>query len=124
MGYLITHRPSGLRLFALSSAGLDPQALAGVLADGDRLDVLLPAIPGREEDYAELLVKHLRPRWVVPQHFDNFFVGLDDPDAGTPTDPGDLAAFEAEMQAAAEQEGIDLSIRRPGLFESWSVPAP
>ncbi|MCH7707680.1 MAG: MBL fold metallo-hydrolase [Myxococcales bacterium] len=124
IGYLITHRPSGLRLFVLSSAGLDPEALAGLLADGERLDVLLPAIAGRAEGYAELLVKHLRPRWVVPHHFDNFFVGLDDPDAGTPIDPEDLAAFEAEMQAAAEHEGIDLSIRRLSLFESWSVPAP
>ncbi len=124
IGYLITHRPSGLRLFTLSSAGLDRQALPGVLADGGRIDVLLPAIAGRAEGYAELLVKHLRPRWVVPHHFDNFFVGLDDPDAGTPIDPEDLAAFEAEMQAAAEHEGIDLSIRRLSLFESWSVPAP
>jgi L-ascorbate metabolism protein UlaG (beta-lactamase superfamily) len=124
LGYLVTHRPSGLRLFLLSSAGLDTDALAALLPDGERIDVLLTAITGREPDYAARLVEHLRPREVVPHHFDSFLIPLDDADAGAPSDADDLDAFEAEVREAAASRGLDVSIRRPRLFERWSVGTP
>jgi len=121
-GYLVTHRPSGLRLFLLSSAGLHRPALAALAAEGVRADVLLPAVAGRDDDFAHALLEALRPRVVVPHHFDSFFVPLDDPDAAAPLDPGDLDAFEAEVARAAEALDLDVEVRRPGLFEAMTFP--
>lgn len=116
-GYLVTHRPSGLRLFFLSSAGLHRPALAALAQEGVRADVLLVAISGREDDFVRSLLATFRPRVVVPQHFDDFFVPLADPHAGEPIRPGDLDAFEAEVAAAAEELGLAVEVRRPSLLE-------
>ena len=125
LAYLVTHLPSGLRVFLLSSADVHPPALDALAAEGVRVDLLLPASQGRDPDYAARLVKALRPRRVVPHHYDDFFRPLDDPDAAAPGDPEDLAAFEAELLAAAEEEGHPLEVRRLDLFEALEVfPAP
>jgi L-ascorbate metabolism protein UlaG (beta-lactamase superfamily) len=122
-GYLVTHRPSGLRLFLLSSAGLHRPALAELEAEGVRADVLLVAIAGREDDFVPILLRTLRPHTVVPHHFDDFFVPLDDPDAAAPLRPDDLDAFEAEVASAAAELGLDVEVRRPGLLEAERYPA-
>jgi L-ascorbate metabolism protein UlaG (beta-lactamase superfamily) len=125
LGYLVTHLPSGTRLFLLSSAGLHPPALQTLADEGVRVDAVLPAIQGRPPGFAESLVRALRPRLVVPHHFDDFWRGLDAPDAATPRDPEDLAAFEREVREAADAAGLQLEVRRPGLFESLAVgPTP
>jgi L-ascorbate metabolism protein UlaG (beta-lactamase superfamily) len=112
-GYLVTERETGLRVALLSSAGIDPAALTALGQEVAPVDLLLAAASGREPDYAAGLVKALRPRLVVPHHFDDFSVPLDDPAAGAPRDEEDLAAFEAELLAAAEAGGLALDVRRP-----------
>lgn len=121
--YLLTHRPSGLRVFVSSSADRDPAALEALRAEGVEVDLLLAAIQGRDADFARDLVRALRPRRVVPHHFDDFLVPIDAPDAGAARDPEDLAAFEAEVRAAAEAEGVTLELRRPALLETLLLEA-
>jgi L-ascorbate metabolism protein UlaG (beta-lactamase superfamily) len=125
LAYLVTHRPSGLRIFVSSSAGLHPPALAELAGEGIRVDALLAAIQGRDEGFTAELVGALRPRLVVPHHFDDFWRSLDEPDAAQPSDADDLAAFEREVEAAARAAGLSVALRRPVLFEAFEVaPAP
>jgi L-ascorbate metabolism protein UlaG (beta-lactamase superfamily) len=121
--YLLSHRRSGLRVFVTSSADRDLAALEVLRAEGVEVDLLLAAIQGRDADFARDLVRALRPRRVVPHHFDDFLVPLDAPDAGAARDPDDLAAFEAEVRAAAEAEGVTLELRRPALLETLLLEA-
>jgi L-ascorbate metabolism protein UlaG (beta-lactamase superfamily) len=116
-GYLVTERTSGLRIALLSSAAVEPEALAALGREVAPVDLLLPATMGRDADYARLLVEALRPRLVVPHHFDDFYTPIEDPTAGAPMDEEDLAAFEAELRAAAAAAGVALEVRRPKLFE-------
>jgi L-ascorbate metabolism protein UlaG (beta-lactamase superfamily) len=121
-GYLVTHRASGLRIFLLSSAAVHAPALRALRDEGVEVDLLLPAIQGRDAHFARELVASLRPRLVVPHHHDDFFRSLDEPDAAAPGDAGDLAAFEAEIREAAAAAGIDTEVRRLGLFEALTLP--
>ncbi|MBW2314990.1 MAG: MBL fold metallo-hydrolase [Deltaproteobacteria bacterium] len=121
-GYLVTHRPSGLRLFFLSSAGLHRPAIEALKNEGVRADVLLISTSGRTDDFVHTLLDALRPRIVVPQHYDNFFVPLADPDAAVPIDEADLAAFEAEVASAARELDLAVEVRRPRLLEAVSYP--
>jgi L-ascorbate metabolism protein UlaG (beta-lactamase superfamily) len=122
-GYLVTERESGLRIALLSSAAVDPEALAAIGAEVAPVDLLLAATRGRDADYARLLVQSLRPRLVVPHHFDDFYTSIHDPTAGAPADEEDLASFEAELHAAAKSEGVALEVRRPKLFEPIALHA-
>ncbi len=117
LAYLIEHRPTGLRLFVLSSAAVHEPALAALREEGVEIDILLPATMGRSPDYARQLVENLRPRLVVPHHFDDFWRSLDHPQAAAPSDPEDVAAFEAEIRAAAAATGLDVDVRLPALWE-------
>ena len=114
--YLVTHRASGRSLFTTSSADRDLAALEALQAEGVRVDVLLAASQGRDPDYARDLVRTLRPRVVVPHHFDDFLQPPEAPGAGDPADPADLEAFEREVEAAAAAEGLAVQLRRPALF--------
>lgn len=120
-GWLVTHRESGYRVFLLSSAGRHLPSLEALAAEGISVDVLLTAAVRMDETYAEDLVRTLRPRWVVPHHFDYFFKPVLDPEAGAPLDEDGLAAFEAELRAAAEAEGVELEVERPRLFETLEL---
>jgi L-ascorbate metabolism protein UlaG (beta-lactamase superfamily) len=122
--YLVTHRPSGLRVFTSSSAGRHLPALEALAAEGVRVDVLLAAATGRDAAYAGDLVRTLRPRVVVPWHFDDLFTRADAPGAAAPRDPADLDAFEAELRGAAERAGSPLEVKRLGIFESLAIPSP
>ena len=115
--YLVTHRASGRALFTTSSADRDPAALEALRAEGLRVHVLLAATQGRDPGYARDLVRTLRPRVVVPHHFDDFLEPPESPRAGDPADPADLEAFEEELEAAAAAEGLPLLVRRLQLFE-------
>ena len=86
----------------LSSAAVHEPALAALREAGVEIDILLPATMGRSPDYARQLVENLRPRLVVPHHFDDFWRSLDHPQAAAPSDPEDVAAFEAEIRAAVK----------------------
>jgi len=115
--HLISHEPSGLRIYVTSSASVHPPALEALRGEGIEVDALLAATRGRDEAYARTLVEVLRPRLVIPHHHDNLFGPVDAPRAGAPSHPGDLAAFEAEIRSAAARCGCASEIRRPGLFE-------
>ncbi len=119
--YLVTERATGVHVVLLSSAALHLPALAELGRSAAPVDLLLAASQGREASYAPELVRTLRPRVVVPQHFDDFFTALDDPTAGDPRDPDDLAAFERELADAARAQGVALEVHRPRLFESIRV---
>jgi L-ascorbate metabolism protein UlaG (beta-lactamase superfamily) len=119
--YLLTQRATGLNIFTLSSAGRHLPALEALRDEGVEVDLLLAAIMGRDAGFARDLVVNLRPRIVVPHHFASFFDSIDDPDAATPSDPEDLAAFEDEVRAAAEEAGIEVAIRRLDLFEALEL---
>ena len=119
--YLLTHRETGLNIFILSSAGRHLPALEALRREGVEVDLLLAAIMGRDPEFARDLVVNLRPRIVVPHHFASFFDSIDDPDAARPSDPEDLAAFEAEVRAAAEEADIEVAIRRLDLFEELEL---
>jgi len=120
-GYLINHLPSGLRIYLISSAGVDRRALEALRDTGVEVDMLLAAITGRGEDYVPSLIELLRPRVVVPHHFDDFFVGISEPTAGAASSPADLDAFEEEVRVASERFGVDTEVRRVGLFESFEL---
>ncbi len=122
-GYLVIHRPSGLRVFLLSSAAVYPPALDALGAE-PRIDLLLAPTQGRDPDYARLLVQQLRPRRVVLHHFDDFFRALDAPDAAVPRDPEDLAACGDEFLSAASEHGVELDVAVLELFETLTLPAP
>jgi len=115
--YLITHRDTGLRILVSSSGGRHLPALEALLEEGVQVDLLLAAPQGRDERLADDLVRTLRPRRVVPHHYADFFVSLDDPAATEPRNPEDLAAFEAELHAAARAHGVEMEVRRMALFE-------
>jgi len=120
-GYLITHLPSGLRVYVTSSAAVDRPALEALHDAGIEVDALLAATPGRDGDYVPSLIELLRPRVVVPHHFDDFFVAIAEPTAGEPTAPEDLEAFAGEVRAAAERFGTDTEVRRVALFERFTL---
>jgi L-ascorbate metabolism protein UlaG (beta-lactamase superfamily) len=122
-GYLVTERATGLRIVILSSAGRHLPALEEIGRLAAPVDVLLPASQGGDADYARDLVRTLRPRLVVPHHFDDFNVPLDDPGAGDPSDPEALAVFERALRDAASAEGVVLELRRPKLFERIELDA-
>jgi L-ascorbate metabolism protein UlaG (beta-lactamase superfamily) len=122
-GYLVTHLPSGLRVYLTSSAAVDRPALEGLRDAGFEVDVLLAAIAGRGPEYVPSLIELLRPRIVIPHHFDDFFVALSDPTAGTPTSPEDLEAFADEVRVASERFGTETEVRRIALFERFEVAA-
>ncbi len=120
-GYLVTERATGVRIVLLSSAGRHLPALEEIGRLAAPVDLLLPASRGGDADYARDLVRTLRPRLVVPHHFDDFTLPLDDPSAGDPTDAEAQDAFEAELRAAAAAEGVKIEVRRPKLFEAIAI---
>ena len=122
-GYLITHLPSGLRVYVTSSAAVDRPALEALRDAGIDVDALLAATPGRDPDYVPSLIELLRPRIVVPHHFDDFFLPISEPTAAAATSPEDLELFAEEVRAASERFGTDTEVRRLGLFERLPLVA-
>jgi L-ascorbate metabolism protein UlaG (beta-lactamase superfamily) len=115
--WLVTHRESGYRVMLLSSAGRHQPSLEMLAAEGIEVDVLLTASIAADEQFAADLVRTLRPKLVVPHHFESFFVPVREPGAGAPLDEEALAAFEAQLRAAGEAEGLSFAVRRPRMLE-------
>jgi L-ascorbate metabolism protein UlaG (beta-lactamase superfamily) len=119
--YFVTERATGASVVLLSSAALHLPALEELGQTAAPVDLLLAATGGRDASYASDLVRTLRPRLVVPHHFDDFRIPITDPTAGDPRDPDDLAAFERELADAARAQGVPVEVRRLRLFESIQV---
>ena len=117
-GYLVTHRPSGRRVYVISSAAVHEPALDALREEGLQVDLLLAAVQGRDPHFASALVESLRPAVVVPHHYDDFFLPLDDPAAAAPSDAADLADFEREVGEAADALGLEVEVRTLALFET------
>ena len=82
-----------LSLFHLSSADYLHETTMGL-----RCDVLLPAIVARQNhpDFTRDLLQALKPRVVIPHHFDDFFAPMDHPVREMPK--ADVVGFLAEVQ--------------------------
>ena len=116
-GWLVTHRDSGFRVFLLSSGNRHQPSLEALAKEGISVDVLFAVPIGADEAYPADLVRTLRPKVVVPHHFDSFFTSVREPDAGEPFEPDLLAEFEGAVRAAGEAAGVPLRVQRPRIFE-------
>jgi hypothetical protein len=98
------------------------EAALGALRDEEvGADVLLPATIGRAPGYVAALISTLRPRWVIPHHFDDFFVPIDEA-RRRGSDLPDLERFRDEVRAIAASLGLEVSVRVPEFFEPISLP--
>ena len=81
-----------LSLFHLGSADFFPETVEGI-----RCDLLTPCLYGREqhEGYTRELLQSLKPRVVVPNHFDDFMRPLGDPIRELPG--AELVRFRGEV---------------------------
>lgn len=105
-------RAGGVTLYHNGSADLIDANL-----DGERADVLLVGLAGRgwTKDYLPRLVRALRPRVIVPTHYDAFFWPLDD---GLRLLPRiDMEGFVAEAARLAP----DARIVAPSPFEELRI---
>jgi L-ascorbate metabolism protein UlaG (beta-lactamase superfamily) len=85
----------GLSVFHLGSADFFPETIEGL-----RCDVLSPCLVGREPrpGFTRELVRGLRPRVVIPNHFDDFMRPLDEPMRELSS--ADLSGFRHELLEA------------------------
>lgn len=90
-----------LSVFHLGSADFLPETIEGL-----RCDVLMVSIVGRHRrpDFTRGLLRGLRPRLVIPIHFDNFFLPLDRPLRSLPK--ADPAIFQQEVL----DSGVDCEV--------------
>lgn len=110
-------RAAGLTVVHNSSAGLPADATVLLRAVPEGADVLLPAIALREQTpgYARTLIAYLRPRVMVPHHWDDFFEPLD------PTPDPERRADAARF--AEEAEGATVRIPEPFEIMRWPTEA-
>ena len=82
----------GLTLFHLGSADFYPETI-----EGQKADVLLPCLMGREHHpgFVRELLDQLQPRVVIPCHFDDFFVPMEQPIRELPG--ADLEGFRQDV---------------------------
>lgn len=121
LGFLITHKPTTQRFYIISSADVLDEALARLRAEGLTADVVLPAIPGHDETFTESLLETFEPRLLIPHHFDDFTVPIEE--AGeSRLGAADLEGFEAEVNEVAERLGLHVEVRRPEIFAPFYWP--
>ena len=100
----IVMNAAGVRVYHNGSADLVDAEL-----DGERADVLLVGLAGRQatRDYLERLVAALSPEIIVPTHHDAFFAPLE---AGFHTIPGmDIDGFVSEARRIAPRARVAFS---------------
>lgn len=92
-------RTEGLTLVHLSSANLPADRAWLTHAAPEGVDVLLPSIAIRDNtpDFAADIVRLLRPRLVIPHHYDNLLGDLEEPLGKERLD--DVRAFGEELGA-------------------------
>lgn len=92
---------AGLRLYHQGSADLIDEAIRD-----HGVDIFLAGIAGRgfTRDYTGRALRALRPRWVLPHHYDDFFVDLDAPQKFSLN--VNLSAFVDEVRAVSRDIGL------------------
>jgi L-ascorbate metabolism protein UlaG (beta-lactamase superfamily) len=90
--YLVTYEPTQAKILLVSSAGVPVKEPPEPTLE---VDVLLAAVDRRDSHYTQSLVSTFRPRVVVPQHYDDFFVRLYEP--GSEPDRQTLEDFQHEF---------------------------
>ncbi|KWX67725.1 MBL fold metallo-hydrolase [Mycobacterium sp. NAZ190054] len=118
---LVHHRPSGIRLLIVGSAGYLPGALAGHRADAVYLGVgQLGLQPERYlVEYWEQTVRTVGARQVVLIHWDDFFRPLHKPLRALPFAVDDLDVSVRVLSRLAAEDGVALHL--PTL---WQPAAP
>ncbi|MDN4517368.1 MULTISPECIES: MBL fold metallo-hydrolase [Mycolicibacterium] len=118
---LVHHRPTGVGLLVVGSAGFVPDALAGRRADVVYLGVgqlgLQPE--GYLVDYWTQTVRTVGARQVVLIHWDDFFRPLDKPLRALPFAVDDLDVSMRVLSRLAAEDGVGLHL--PTL---WQPAAP
>jgi L-ascorbate metabolism protein UlaG (beta-lactamase superfamily) len=105
----------GVSCFHLGSADFVESALTGV-----QCDVLMLCIVGRggSPDYTGRILRALRPKVVLPCHWDNFFLPFDVPPRAMPS--ADVERFFEEVEAS----GVRTEVALLDFFGAWRVRAP
>ncbi len=105
---------SAVSVFHLGSADFLPETVRGI-----RCDLLLPCMMGRHRRpaFTHDLLAAVRPRAVIPIHFDDFFTPLDQPIRELPG--ADLAGFRNEVL----RTGFACRLRILDLLESFRLSA-
>ena len=108
---------AGLSIFHLGSADFHPETIEGL-----RCDLLTPCLVGREhhEGYTAKLLDSLKPRAVIPNHFDNFFRPLDRTIMELPG--ADLEGFRREVIDSGHPCRL-LVLRPKGIYRTSAASA-
>lgn len=114
---LVYHRPTGLRLLVVGSAGFIPGALTGERADVVYLGVALLGLHTENYmvDYWTQTVRTVGARRVVLIHWDDFFRPLDKPLRALPFVTDDLDASMRVLTRLAAEDGVALHL--PTLWQ-------
>lgn len=121
LGYHITHRPSAKRFYFLSSADVDPEALQRLHVEGGTADVAFVTLPGRDEHYLPRVIENLKPTTIIPVHYDDFSVRLEDAQ-GAWLDEARVGDLESEVRAAADAAGLTIQVRQIKVLEQATFP--
>ncbi|HEY0821089.1 MAG TPA: hypothetical protein VGD46_20045 [Rhizobacter sp.] len=116
---LVVSHASGRSFLVQGSAGIVPGALAGVRAETVFLGT--GTLGKKDEAYRRAYwaetVKLVGARRVLPVHWDDFTLPLDQPLQATPYLIDDFGVVMADLQQRGRQDGIE--IRLPPLFEPF-----
>jgi L-ascorbate metabolism protein UlaG (beta-lactamase superfamily) len=117
---LVVSHASGRSVLVQGSAGIVPGALAGVRADTVFLGT--GTLGKKDEAYRQAYwaetVKLTGARRVVPIHWDDFTLPLDQPLQATPHLVDDFGVVMADLQQRGRHDGVE--VRLPPLFEPFA----
>jgi L-ascorbate metabolism protein UlaG (beta-lactamase superfamily) len=121
LAYLVTHRPSSKRFYFLSSADIDAEALQRLHDAGERADVVFATLPGRDEHYIPRIIEKLHPAQIVPVHYDDFTVPLEEAQ-GAWLEEARLGDLEDEVKHAARAAGQSIEVKQIPVGEQIVFP--
>jgi L-ascorbate metabolism protein UlaG (beta-lactamase superfamily) len=121
LAYLVTHRPSLKRFYFLSSADIDAEALQRLHDAGERADVVFATLPGRDEHYIPRIIEKLHPAQIVPVHYDDFTVPLEEAQ-GAWLEEARLEDLEGEVERAARAAGQNVEVKQIPIGEQIVFP--
>ncbi|RQP26220.1 MBL fold metallo-hydrolase [Piscinibacter terrae] len=107
---ILAEHNSGRTILVQGSAGFEPGALAGRHADTVFLGVgtLGKKTPEYRSQYWNEVVKQVGARRVIPIHWDDFFLPLDEPLVPMSILADDFSATMADLARFAQRDGVEL----------------